>query len=420
MSERTGAGRPRALDPEPPTRARRLLNQLLPPPGPQRALVGSVLVVTVGGGILLGSSTLYLTRIVGMSAVEVGLALTVGAAAGLVAGPLVGHVADRRGPKQVHIGVMLCGAAATAGFVVARTFWALALVSLLTALVGAAGSASRAPLIRALAGDRSTWFLSYQRAVTNVGVMAGILIATIGIQLDTGPVYVALILSSAFTFLLACAILTRLPHVDPLPVEPAQRRWVALTDRPYLAVALVNGLISVHLAIPAFALPLWIVDSTTVPRAAITAVFILNGALVVGLQVRLSRGVVDPRSAGRRMRWAGLALLVASALIGATATLPTWPAVVVLLVAVVSYTFGELWHAAASFELAFSLAQPHAQGQYAGIFGLGQGAANAAGPAILAAVCLEQGLPGWLVLGGVLAAVCLPMPAIVRWASPGA
>ncbi|MDQ2583648.1 MFS transporter [Saccharothrix yanglingensis] len=400
----------------PLVRAHRALVRILPPPGPQRSLLGSVFAVTVGGGMLLGSSTLYLTRVIGMSAVEVGFGLTAGAALGLAAGPLVGHVADRRGPREVHIITMLCGAAATAGFVFVRSFWALALVSLLTALVGAAGSASRAPLIRAVAGDRTTWFLSYQRAVSNVGVMLGILIATIGIQLDTGPVYVTMILASAVTFLVAGAVLTRLAHVVPLPVQEAHRRWVALTDRPYLAITLINGAMSVHLAIPSFALPLWIVDSTSVPRWAITAVILVNGVLIVGFQVRLSRGVVDPRSAGQRMRWAGGALLLASALIGLTALLPTWTAAFVLLLGVVVYTFGELWHAAASFELAFGLALPHAQGQYAGIFGLGAGAANAVGPALLAALCLDQGLPGWLALGALLLGLGLVTPFVVRWA----
>ncbi|HEX2419940.1 MAG TPA: MFS transporter, partial [Micromonosporaceae bacterium] len=215
-------------------RAHRALGRILPPSGPQRALAGSVFAITVGGGLLLGSSTLYLTRIVGMSTVQVGLGLTVGAAFGLAAGPLVGHVADRRGPREVHIATMLCGAAATAGFVLVRSFWTLVLVSLLTALVGAAGSASRAPLIRAVAGDRTTWFLSYQRAITNVGVMLGVLIATIGIQVDSGPVYVTMILASAATFVGASVVLTLLPYVQPLPAAPTHRRWAALTDRPYL------------------------------------------------------------------------------------------------------------------------------------------------------------------------------------------
>ncbi|MDT0263264.1 MFS transporter [Jatrophihabitans lederbergiae] len=392
------------------------LQRSLLPAGPQRILAWSVFVVTVGGGLLLGSSTLYLTRIVGLSEVRVGFGLAVGAALGLAAGPLVGHLADRRGSREIQILTMLCGAVATAGYVLVRTFWALVLVSLLVALVGAASQASRAPLIRAFAFERYTWLLSYLRAVTNVGIMVGILIATIGIQLDTGPAYITMILGSAATFLGAAAALMRLPRVAPLPVTRDRGRWVALTDRPYLAVTLLNGAMSVHLAIPVFALPLWIVNNTSIPRWAITGVVVVNGLLIVALQVRVSRGVVDPLTASHRMRLAGLALLVSAGLIAATSHLPRWLATAVLLVAIVIYTIGELWHSAGSFELAFGLALPHAQGQYAGVFGLGQGAANAAAPALLAPLCLGLGSVGWLAVGGLLMVVGLLTPATVRWA----
>jgi MFS family permease len=379
-------------------------------------LAWSVLAVTVGGGILLGISSLYLTRVVGMSPGEVGLGLTVGAAAGLVAGPLAGHLADRRGPREVHLATMLAGAMATAGFVVVRSFWVLALVSLLTTVVGVAGGASRAPLIRAYAGARSTEYLSYQRAISNVGIMAGILVSTIGIQLDTGPVYVTLILISAVMFLLSAAILTRTPSVPPARRSVPGRRWVAMTDRPFLSVTLLNGAMSLHLAIPAFALPLWVVGHTSAPRTVITGFMLLNGLLVIALQVRVSRSVVDPAVAARRLGWAGVALWISMALIAVMANLPWWAAVLALLVATVVYTFGELWHAAASFELAFGLAVPEAQGQYSGAFGLGAGAANALSPAILAATCLGQGIAGWLGLGAALAACGLLGTPMVRWA----
>lgn len=372
--------------------------------------------VTVGGGLLLGSSTLYLTRIIGLSEVRVGLGLSVGAAIGLLAGPLVGHLADRRGPREIQIVTMLCGAAATAGYVLVRAFWALVLVSMLIALVGAAGQASRAPLIRAFAGERYTWLLSYLRAITNVGVMVGILIATIGIQLDTGPAYITLILLSAATFVGAAVALFRLPRVAPLPPSTGRGRWLALTDRPYLVVTLLNGAMSIHLAIPVFALPLWIVNNTSIPRWAITGVVVVNGLLIVALQVRVSRSIVDPPSAAGRMRLAGLALLGAAGLIALTSQLPRWTAAGLLLLAIVIYTVGELWHAAASFELAFGLAVPHAQGQYAGVFGLGQGAANAIAPAVLAPLCLGLGSVGWLAVGGLLLTVGLLTPSTVRWA----
>ncbi|UWE12217.1 MFS transporter [Actinacidiphila bryophytorum] len=406
---------PRLADPQ-PGRLRAAVRRTLPEPGPQRLLAGASFAVTVGGGMLAGTTMLYLTRIVGMSAVRVGLGLTVGAVLGLVFGPYIGHLADRRGPREVHVATMLCGVAATAGFAVARTFWVLVLVSLLTTAVGSAGQASRAPLIRALAGADTTAYLAYQRAITNVAIMAGVLIGTVGIQLDSGPVYVGLILAAAGTFLAAALILTRLPHVPPLPADPAHSRWAALTDRPYLAVTLINGGMSLHLAVPTFALPLWIVENTSAPRAAITGIMLVNGVLVVALQVRVSRGVTDPRTAGLRMRWAGGALLAASVLIGAMSGLAWWSALLVLLAATVVYTFGELWQAAASFELAFGLARPHLQGQYAGVFGLGAGGANAAAPAVLAAVCLDHGQAGWWALGVLLLGCGALTPRAVAWA----
>ncbi|HEV2345266.1 MAG TPA: MFS transporter [Actinocrinis sp.] len=419
----TGPQAPSDTGPQAPSdtgpRARfdRALGRLLPPSGPLRPLAGSVFVATAGGGLLMGSSTLYLTRIVGMSVDLVGLGLTVGGALGLAAGPLVGHLADRRGPREVHIATMVAGAVATGGYALVRSFAVLVLVALLTTAIGAAASASRAPLIRALTGNGSTSFLSYQRAVSNVGIMLGILVATIGIQLDTAAAYLAMISIGAATLLVAGALLLRLPHVEPLVAErSASSRRAALADRPYLAATLVNGAMSVHLAIPTFALPLWIVNHTSAPRVAVTGFMIVNGLLVVGLQVRASRGVVDPRSAGVRMRWAGLAIFAGSALIGVMPGRSWWAALLVLLAATVVYTFGEIWQAAASFELAFGLAQPHMQGQYAGIFGLGAGAANTVAPAILAPLCLDRGMPGWLALGVLFAIFGALTPAVVRWA----
>lgn len=398
------------------SRFRRWASRSLPPAGAQRALVASVLVATVGGGLMMGTSTFYLTRIIGMSVNSVGFGLSAGAVIGLLAGPLVGHLADRHGPREILIATMLCGALATAGFVLVRSFWALMLVSLLTALVGAAGPASRAPMIRALAGDRYTWLLSYLRVTMNVGIMVGVLIATIGFQLDTGPVYVSLILLSATTLVGAAIVLTRLPRIPPLPAPTTHSRWVAFTDRPYLTVTLLNGAMSLHLAIPVFALPLWIANFTHIPRAAVTGVIVVNGLLVVALQVRVSRGVVNPRSAARRMLAAGGALLVSVAMIAVTGHFSRWTATLILLAAIVVYTFGELWHAAASFELAFGLARPYAQGQYAGVFGLGHGAAIATAPSLLAPLCLGVGAAGWLAVGALLFLVGLLTPVTVEWA----
>ncbi|MFI8265065.1 hypothetical protein [Streptomyces sp. NPDC085665] len=49
------------------------------------------------------------------------------------------------------------------------------------------------------------------------------------------------------------------------------------------------------------------------------------------------------------------------------------------------------WHAAAGFEISFALAPRQATGQYLGVFGLGAGLAEAAGPALIIFLCITWG-----------------------------
>ncbi|WP_199191541.1 hypothetical protein [Amycolatopsis sp. CA-126428] len=93
---------------------------------------------------------------------------------------------------------------------------------------------------------------------------------------------------------------------------------------------------------------------------------------------------------------------------------PTWLALGFLLAAVVVPTIGELWQAAGGFELSFTLAPPHAVGQYQGLFGMGLGLGVTLGPAVLNALCITWGTPGWFVIGGIFAATGLAVPAVVR------
>ncbi|HEU4426130.1 MAG TPA: MFS transporter [Pilimelia sp.] len=372
---------------------------------------------TIGNGLFLASSALYFTRVVGMSAPRVGLGLTIGALVGLVAGPLVGHLADRWGPRGVHIGSMVCGAVATACFVAARTFPSFVLVACLTSLALAASAASRAPLIRGFGGAEPTRFQAYLRSVTNLGMTVGALIAGIGIALDTKPAYVAMVLGNAVSFLGCAAVLTWLPRLPPMSAAAGHRRWAALRDGPYLTVTLLNGVMSLHYGVLAFALPLWIVGHTQAPRWLVWTALTVNTVMVVALQVPASRGVTDSRAAGQRMSWAGLALVAAMALVAAASGLPAQEATVVLVLAVTVHTLGELWQSAASFQLSFGLAPAHAQGQYSGVFGLGPGLGTAVAPAVLGVMCLSWGQPGWLAFGVLLAVVGLLTPVVVRWAA---
>lgn len=229
--------------------------------------------------------------------------------------------------------------------------------------------------------------------------------------------YIALIVGNAVSFLVSAAILTNLPHLPPVLLPGAQRRLTALTDRLYLTVTLLNGIMSLHHAIPTFALPLWIIGYTDAPRWLVSVGLLVNTLMVVAFQVRASRGVNNCRSAAQRFRWAGGALFVGIALIAGAAELQVWSAALVLVLAVVVYTLGELWQQAAAFEFSFGLALAPAQGQYSGVFGLGQGLASAAAPGLLAVTCLNWGSVGWLTLGALMLVIGLVTPLAVDWAS---
>ncbi|GAA3293173.1 hypothetical protein GCM10020218_069580 [Dactylosporangium vinaceum] len=111
-----------------------------------------------------------------------------------------------------------------------------------------------------------------------------------------------------------------------------------------------------------------------------------------------------------------LAFLAACCLVSGTTGVPAWAAATLLITAVIVHTTGELWHAAAGFEVSFALAPEHATGQYLGVFGLGAGLAEAFGPALLIGLCIEWGRPGWYVTGAMFAVTGAAVPAAVRYA----
>ncbi|PYC88058.1 hypothetical protein C7C46_01875 [Streptomyces tateyamensis] len=163
-----------------------------------------------------------------------------------------------------------------------------------------------------------------------------------------------------------------------------------------------------------FALPLWIVGHTHVPRFVVGATGLMSTVLVVALQVRIGRHVTDSASAARAWRRSGWAFLAGMALMAVTGALPGGPAAVLVLAGVGVHTLGEILQAAGSFELRYALAPAHAQGQYSGVFGFGGGIAGVAAPALLGWLCISWGAPGWFLLGAVFVLTGSAVPWVVR------
>ncbi|MEH0842228.1 MFS transporter [Micromonospora sp. CPCC 205711] len=387
---------------------------LLPESRPQRVLALATFVNMVGNGLFMVSSALFFTRSVGLSVTQVGLGMGVAAVVGLLAGVPVGHVADRRGPREVYLLTLCAQAVMMAALVFVHSFGLFVAALCLGELARAAGAAARGPLVRQVGGNQLARYRSYLRSVGNLAGSGAAVAAGFAVQLDSRPAYLALVLGNAVSFLACAAVITALPSLPPLPVPSETGRWSALRDCGYLAVTALDGVLSIHHQVLLFALPLWIVGNTDAPRWLVGGAALVNTALVVLLQVRASRGVDDTATAARVIRRSGVAFLVGMAAMAAAAGLPGRLAAALVVAGICVHTVGELWHTAGSLELRFALAPAHAQGQYSGLFGFGSGLAGVAAPSVLALCCLTWGAPGWLLLGGVFVAVGLVMPAVVR------
>ncbi|MGW6741572.1 MFS transporter [Streptomyces sp. NPDC055025] len=389
--------------------------RLLPNTGPQRVLTGVNFVYTVGSGLYLTGGVLYFTEAVHLPVSQVGLGLGIAGLFALALGVAVGHLADRHGARGVYAVALVVQGSATAGFVLADSFWPFLFVISAATAAKAAGVAARSPLIRHYGGDRPQQFRAYLRAVTNVGISLGALGAGWVVQVGTFTSYQIMVLGNAIAFLVSAGLLALLPPVAPLTVTE-DLRSNALRDRPYLLLTVLDGIMAIQFKVLTVAVPLWLVNDTSAPHWLISGTMLTSTAMVIAFQVRASRGVISPAAAGGAYRRAGTAFLVACSLIPLSAGVPAWAAAAVLLTAVVIHTIGELWHTAAGFEVSFALAPSHATGQYLGVFGLGAGLAEAFGPGLLIALCLTWGRPGWYVVGGMFVLTGLMASPAVRWA----
>jgi hypothetical protein len=366
----------------------------------------STIVNTVGMGLFLSAGTIFLIRSAGLSPAEVGIGLTVGSLVGFGAGVVVGDQADRRGARSVVIVCMLVEAVASASLLLVHSLWSLLVVAAIAA-VGRAGSGSaRSAMIGVLAEEgMGAQLRTYLRAVTNVGLAIGMLGAAAILAVDTRAAYVTLILIDMATFLIAAAILARLPHLPATRTTKnsgsvtKERRWVALRDRHYLGLTAASSVASLQYWVLVQAVPVWIVLRTAAPRWMAAIVLFVAAVVVAATQVPATRSIDGPRTAARLLARSGPLFLVAWSLMAIAAGPSAWIAVTLLIAGVLVHSLAEVWQAGGAFELSFALARSEAQGQYQGVMGLGHGFVEAVAPVIVITMCINGGKLGWVVLG---------------------
>ncbi len=355
-----------------------------------------------------------------MPVAKVGLGLTCAGVIGLTAGIPLGRLADRRGPREVLIAIQLVQALAIASYVlVGRSFWAFILAATICIAGMQGADAAKGALVGRLSAEDPIRLRAFVQSVSNVGISVGTVLAGFALASGTHLAYQLLMLGDAVSFVGAAVLLLPVPRLPATSAErgPAGRkRWLALRDRPYLALTAANCVMAMQYFVLAFAMPLWVIGHTKAPRWLVSPMLLSNTALIVLLQVWFSRGAKSPPGGARSMRRAGVVLAIAMLLYSLASGTSEGAAVLILLGAVVAHTAGELLQSAGAFGISYGLASEGALGEYLGVYGLGIGICRAVAPGVLAVTCLAHGRSGWLFIAALFVLSGLATPALVRWA----
>lgn len=380
-----------------------------------RAISWQTLVSRIGNGLFMTIEVIYITLIVGLTPLEVSIALGAGGLVSLVFSVPAGILADRFGAKRVLFLAHVIEGLALLPLIFVRDFWSLLAINLVVWLAGTVGHNATSTVISTMgSGEDRVTIRAAQRAMANMGIAIGTVIAGVALWLNTAIAYQATIALDFLLFIWAATFILRLPHVRPTINKGEPLSLVAFKDWRFLAATLLNGVVSLHFVIQGVALPLWILHSTEVPKWWVSVLFVINTVLVAVLQIRISRGTGDLLVSVKKFRLGTVYLLGSCLIYSWAGGLPIWIAATVLSVGMVVHTIGELFAAAGSWSIGFELAVEKHMGQYQGVYSLGWGLGGTFGPLYVTSMVVGLGVLGWVIMGAVFLASGLAMNILVK------
>ncbi|WP_050758174.1 MFS transporter [Xylanimonas cellulosilytica] len=419
---------------------------LLPDDPVARALTYSTMGFALANGVFYTVSTLYFTRVVGLAPTTVGLGLGIAGGVGVASAYGAGRLADRVGAHRVLLwGTTVMALAMLAYQLAASAVVFTAIACLAVGGRAANGSARSAILAVWYTGPDRVDVRARLRVVTNVFIGLGTVVAGAALLIDTAAAYHVAMAAVGGLLLLATVPVALLPRRVPELVarltasarlaladgggaagdegggvpadgggaapgtqaDAGTRRAVRgpspLRDRTYVASVACNAVVALHFGLQTVGVPLWIA-STEAPTVMVSVLLVLNTVLVALFQVRAARGTDDVRFAGitvRRASWLLAFACLAYALAGYGSVVV---ACVLLVVAGLAHTAGEVLGEGGGWGMAFELADPRSAGAYQGLSQTGYAVASMVSPVLVTATAIDHGSAGWAVLGVVFLA----------------
>jgi MFS family permease len=382
----------------------------LPREANQRRVLAASFVDALGTGLFLPLTVAYLSRVVGLSPIQIGLGLAIAGFAAVAAAPVSGALVDRYDARAVVLGCFSVSALGFLAYIAVDSFLSFVAVAMALQLASRMERPAIAALVLGVAsGPERVGSLAWQQTSRNLGYGVGGLLAGLALLAHGKSPFVVLLAANAASYVVAGALVWRLPAIRPAAREPGHRDGyrAVLSDRPYVGLALLNVVVALHDSLLLVAMPLWILTRTSAPLALTGLLFTLNTVLVVLLQVRTARRIAARRGISAGYRTAALAFVVACVAFALAAGASTQVAVVFLVMALAALTLGELENTAGEWFLSVEVGPHHLRGRYLGLFKTSMALQQAIGPLVVTAILVHWGRMGWIVLALALASAVL-------------
>src|SRR4051812_6946573 len=388
----------------------RVLRLAGPTPLIRRLSTQSVL-SAFGDGVFLTGSAVFFTQIVGLSASQVGLGLTVtGVVTFALAVPL-GKLSDRFGAKRVWAASSLVEALLYLGWLAAGGWASFVAVMIAVQVVSTASrSARNAYRFDIFPREQRVASNAYFRAARNVGYTLGALLAGVALATNNDDVVRMVPLATAALLLANATLVSRLPRATVHAEEESALEAAAgdtsstsaLRNRGYLLMSIMGGVLGTHQVLLNVVIPLWLVEETDAPRVLLAWLFGTNTVLAVLLQVAAARGVVTVSDSLRALRRGAAFFVLSCGIVLVTHDTIGWVTIALVWVGHVTVTGAELFDSAGEWGLQAELSDPARRGEYQGVSQLGYTLGSVWAPAVYTFLAMEWGTPGWLVIAAIV------------------
>ncbi len=386
----------------------------LPPSPLARSLSVQSILFAVGEGTFITGSAVFFTQIVGLSAAQVGIGLTVAGIVSFFFAVPAGKLADRVGTKRIWAISALGTSMLYFVWPLLHGFAAYLVMMVVLEVVSQAGWSGRgAYTIDIFTREERVQSQAFMRAALNIGFTFGALIGGLALATNNDDVVRAVPILTGLILLINTFWITRLPDppakapaVDP---DEATIKPAALKNRAFLALMTGDGVLGTNQVLLNIVIPLWLVEETDAPRVLLAWLFGTNTVMAVFLQVAAARGV---NSVARSLRASYISagfFVLSCGIVLVTHDTVGWLTIFLVWLGHVTVTGAELFQSAGHWGFMSELTDADQRAEYQGAAHIGGTLGSVWAPALFTYLAMEHGSLGWITIAAIAIVSTLTM-----------